>query len=135
MPTFPSPEWMDAFTEELTAQERAQAVAEVLDGVYRFVIEPAGPLRERHAYDIEIRPGDDGEPAARRLDDAEERPRLTLTAGYDRWRQLLRGELDVKMAVLLRRLKVSGDLQRLIRELGSADPLMDALQGVDTQWR
>ncbi len=39
------------------------------------------------------------------------------------------------MAVLLRRLKINGDLQRLIREMGSAKPLMDALGAVDTEWR
>ncbi len=134
MPLFPSPEWMDAFGEHLLAQDDAADVAAVLDGVYRFVIEPAGPLRERHRYDVEIRHGAQG-PTADRLEQEAPEARLTLTASYDRWRQLITGQLDVGMAVLLRRLKINGDLQRLIREMGSAKPLMDALGAVDTEWR
>jgi hypothetical protein len=135
MPLFPSTEWMDAFADELREQDGAHEAAEVLDGVYRFVVEPAGPLKERQVHDIEIRPGADGVPATRRLEGTDHEPRLTLTASYERWRQLISGQLDVKMAVLLRRLRVQGDLQRLIREMGSAAPLTDALSAVDTQWR
>lgn len=134
MPMFPSAEWMDAFCDELLAQPRAEEVAGVLDGIYRFVVEPAGPVTDLHAYDVEIRPGNGSGPTARRLDDPVDVPRLTMAARYDRWRQLITGKLDVGMAVMLRRLKVSGDLQRLIREMGSTKPLMDALGAVDSQW-
>jgi hypothetical protein len=134
MPLFPSPEWMDEFSDHLLAQDNAPEVAGVLDGVYRFVIESAGPLKERHSYDVEIRP-DGGDPTAQLLEEPADSPRLTLTANYERWRQLITGKLDVGMAVVMRRLKVSGDLQRLIREMGSAKPLTNALSAVDTQWR
>jgi hypothetical protein len=133
MPMFPSPEWMDEFCAELVAHPRADELAAVLDGVYRFVVEPAGPVTQQHVYDVEIRPGD-GAPTARRLDEPVPGPRLTMTARYDRWRQLITGKLDVGMAVMMRRLRVNGDLQRLIREMGSTKPLMDALGAVDSQW-
>jgi hypothetical protein len=126
---------MDAFTDEFRAQDGAKEAAKALDGVYRFVIEPSGPLTEQHTYDVEIRSGEDGAPFAEQLEGIEHQPRLTLAATYERWQQLLTGQLDVKMAVLLRRLRVHGDLQRLIREMGSAAPLTDALSAVDTEWR
>jgi hypothetical protein len=132
MPTFPSAEWMDAFAEELVAHPRADEVASTLDGVYRFVVTPAGPLAEEHVYDVEIRPGPDG-PTAARLEGGGE-PRLTLTATYERWKQLITRRLDVGMAVMMRRLRVQGDLQRLIREMGSVAPLTDALESVDSRW-
>jgi hypothetical protein len=133
MPRFPSAEWMDEFCGHLAAQEEIGEVARALDGVYRFVIEPAGPVPDRHVYDVEIRPDDDGGATASRLDDAPD-PRLTLTATYDRWRQLITGRLDIGMALMLRRLKVSGDLRALTRDVRSAKPLMDALGSVDTDW-
>jgi hypothetical protein len=134
MPTFPSSQWMEEFCEQLVTQPRADEVAQVLDGVYRFVVEPSGPVAHTERYDVEIRPSPDGQPpAAQLLPDGGE-PRLTMTARYDRWKQLITGKLDVGMAVMLRRVRIQGDLQRLIREMGSAKPLMDALQAVDSQW-
>jgi hypothetical protein len=132
MPRFPSAEWMDEFCERLEAQEGIGGVAEALDGVYRFVIEPSGPVPDRHVYDVEIRPQDGAAAASRLAVDPE--PRLTLTASYDRWRQLISGRLDIGMAIMLRRLKVSGDLRALTRDVSSAKPLMNALTSVDTEW-
>jgi putative sterol carrier protein len=60
--------------------------------------------------------------------------RLTLTADYRRWQQLVRGELDVAMAVMLRRLRVSGDLTSLMGNVSNAQPLVDSLHEVETTW-
>ena len=144
MPHFPSTAWIDAFCDHLEAQEGIGQVAHALDGIYRFVIEPAGPVQDRHVYEVEIRPdGNGGAAAARRTAargadaaslNGDHDPRLTLTANYDRWRQLITGKLDIGMALMLRRLKVSGDLRALTRDVSTAKPLMNALRGVDTDW-
>lgn len=132
MPLFPSEEWMDEFCTHLAAHPEAGEVASALDGVYRFVIEPGGPLAERHTYDVAITPAADGADVAVVSDDSH--PRLTMTTDYRRWQQLVRGELDVGMAVMLRRLKISGDLSRLMGNVSSARPLVDALSSVQTTW-
>lgn len=130
---FPSPEWIDAFARGLAGHARARETAAALDGVYRFVIEPAGPLAQRHTYDVEIRPNGDGA-AVGRLSAPVQTPRLTLAANYERWRQLIERRLDVGTAVLLRRLRISGDLADLRSGLGDAKPLLEALSQVDTRW-
>lgn len=133
MPLFPSQEWMEDFADRLATHPGAGPTAQALDGVYRFVIVPAAGLGEQHRYDVEIRPADDGGgPRVTPLDAPVDAPRLTITAGYDRWQQLLRGELDLPMAVLLRRIKVSGDLGALTSQGSSTRPLLDALSGVDS---
>lgn len=134
MPRFPSQEWMDEFCTRVAEQPDAGRLAGALDGIYRFVIEPSGPVAERHAYDVEIRPDGDGGARVRRLEAAAERPRLTLTATYPRWKELVTGRLDVGMAVMLRRLRVAGDLSRLLRDVGSARALTAALGQVDSEW-
>lgn len=130
MPVFPSREWMHEFCDRLGQHPEAYNVAVALDGTYRFVIQPAGPLPERHAYDVLIAPG----PELRLLDEPVEDPTLELSADHERWRQLIQGKLDVRMAVMLRRLKVRGDLSRLIGRLDSTGPLVDALGQVRTEW-
>lgn len=134
MPMFPSDEWMAAFCRELADHPAAADVARVLDGIYRFAVEPAGPLQHPQRYDVAIRDTGAGPHVAVLPGGHHENPRLSLTADYRRWQQLIRGELDVGMAVMLRRLRVSGDLGRLLGDLSSAQPLVDALRAVDTQW-
>ena len=132
MPVFPSDEWMAEFCRRLEDHPEAAEIAGALDGVYRFVVDPAGPLEERHVYDVAIRPTGGGADVEVVDDGAD--PRLTLTTDYRRWQQLVRGELDVGMALMLRRLKVSGDLSRLIGNVSSAQPLVESLSSVDTVW-
>lgn len=135
MPLFPSKEWMEAFCEQVRSHPDAPEAAEALRGVYRFVVEPAGPVRRRHVYDMRIEPSPDGAaPTVGLLDSEHMSPRLTLTADYDRWRQLIQGELDLTTAFMLRRLRVSGDLGPVLSRASSARPLTDALAGVDSRF-
>lgn len=136
VPTFPSRDWMVQLCERVEAHPHADSLADALEGIYAFVVEPAGPVRQRWRYDLLIRPLDSGEAGAHAevLDDPGGDPRLMLTARFDRWWQLINGELDPRMAIMLRRLKVSGDLKNVSRQLSSATPLLDALGQVDTQW-
>lgn len=133
MPAFPSREWMEALRAQFLAHPDASDLSRSLDGTYAFVVEPAGPISQRHRYDLEIRPGDDA-PVVQVLDEFAENPRVTLTANFTRWWQLLQGEVDPRMAVMLRRLKVSGDLWGVGRRIDSAKPLLEALRRVDTEW-
>lgn len=133
MPLFPSTAWVEEFCRQFATHPDAGEAARVLEGTYRFVIDPAGPLDERHEYAVGIHPRD-GAGEAVLLDDPPDRPRLELRANYPNWRRLIVGELDVGMAVMLRRVKVSGDLSGLMRNLSSTRPLTEALGAVDTQW-
>lgn len=133
MAVFPSPEWFDAFCAELARHPSAPRIAEALDGVYRFVVEPAGPLTERHSYDVTIGVESDA-PVIARLAEPAQDPRLTVTATYERWRQLIQGEMGLTTAVMLRRVRVGGDLAGLQRRMSDTQPLADALQGVETTW-
>lgn len=134
MPTFPSDDWMQAFCDEVTAHPDATATARALDGVYRFVVLPADAIREKHVYDIEIRPGE-LEPTVAPLPPQDERgARLVMIAGYDRWKQLLTGELDVGRALLLRRLRVKGELASVKRAMSDAGALLESVKAVDSQF-
>ncbi len=132
MPLFPSEAWMAQFCERLRSDPDAGRTAEELQGRYRFVVEPAGPLRSAHSYDLTIAPADGGADVAPVDGDGE--PRLAIAADYRRWQQLIRGELDITIAVMLRRVRVFGDLAGLRRSLSNAQPLLAALRAVDTQW-
>lgn len=138
MPVFPSAQWIDEFCTQLAAHPQAVHLADSLAGTYRFVIDPGGPLTHAHVYSLEIRPSQNGAPphisAREDVGRTGEKPELTLTASYPYWRKLIAGTLDVGMALILRRIKVGGNLQRLTSRLSSAQPLLDTLHAVHTVW-
>lgn len=133
MPLFPSPEWMQEFCEALAAHPDVDQVASSLDGTYRFVVEPGGPLDDAHAYDVRIERGPPAEVAL--LEEPVDAPTLAIRASHERWRQLIEGTLDITMAVMLRRVRVQGDLGRIVGRLDRAGPLVEALGQVRTEWR
>jgi hypothetical protein len=132
VPTFPSAEWIDGFCRELESHPHAAHVVAALGGVYRFVIEPGGPLTERRQYDVALAVSD-GAAMVRRVDNAE-RLRVTVRTDYPRWQQLLRGELDLGPAMLFGRVRISGDLAALLNARDDVDVVFDALRAVDTTW-
>ncbi len=131
MPVFPSDEWIAAYCAELERDPRSGAMARALHGVYRFVVEPSGPVTDRAVYDVEIAPNGTGA-SVKPLAGPVETPRLTIAASYPRWVQLLHGELDIPLAVMLRRIKVSGDVRAVTSNLDDAKPLLDALSAVES---
>ncbi|HSJ45329.1 MAG TPA: SCP2 sterol-binding domain-containing protein [Euzebyales bacterium] len=133
MPVFPSTEWMDAFCAQLVAHPRAGDAATRLRGVYRFVVDPSGPLVARHTYEIRLAAVDSGV-RAERLRDIADSPRVVVRTDYSRWRQLLEGRLDVGPALLFGHLRISGDMAALVGSRTDIDVLVEALREVDTTW-
>ena len=132
MPVFPSTEWMDAFCVELAAHPRAADAGTRLRGVYRFVVDPGGPLADRHTYEILLAVVDSGLRADRV--DGTASPRVVVQTDYGRWRQLLEGRLSLGPAMLFGHLRISGDMAALMGSRGDVDVVMEALRAVDTIW-
>jgi hypothetical protein len=135
MPVFPSGQWMEAFCAELVSHPDAERLAKSLAGIYRFVVQPAGPLGQEHIYDVKIAQGASGTPDVCWSVDGSVAPTLELVADYERWRQMISGTLDIPLAMMLGRLRVRGDIRRITSRAADARPLLDALQAVNTTWQ
>jgi hypothetical protein len=132
VPTFPSTEWIDAFCVELASHPRAAHAAASLGGVYRFIVDPSGPLPDRRQYHVSLSAAD-GDVQVARVGDAD-RARITVRTDYDRWQQILLGQLDLGSAMLFGRVQISGDLAGLLGAQQDVAVVVEALQAVDTVW-
>lgn len=133
VPRFPSVEWIDAFCDMLAAHPRAARAASHLGGVYRFVIDPGGPLTQRQQYQV-LLAAVDGRAQVTRIDEPGARARVGVRTDYPYWQQLLRGQLDLGRAMLFGRIRISGDLAGLLNARDDVDVVVDALRAVDTVW-
>lgn len=122
---------MTAYARIVEDHPRAADLARSLAGRYRFTITPGGGLDVTEAYDLVVAPGPDvGAEVAGAQPTA-----LSVSADYGRWKGLLTGEADFMRSLLLRRIKVHGDVGQLRSRIRDAKPLLDCLGQVPTDFR
>jgi hypothetical protein len=134
MPVFPSAEWIKVFCAEVASRPGIERLVESLAGTYRFIVQPAGPLGERHVYDVRIAKAENGVPRVSWSACDNAQPTIELIADYERWRQMITGRLDIPLALILGRLRVRGDIGRITNRADDVRPLLDALRAVPTIW-
>jgi putative sterol carrier protein len=114
---FPSGAWAQAFMEKLNASPTYADIARNWEGDICFVIEPDsdGSVAAMTLY-MDLWHGRCR--AARVLADPSEAPAaFVLAAGLSVYVQILKGRLDPIQAMLTRRLRVTGDMIKLVRNV------------------
>ncbi|MDD2694654.1 MAG: SCP2 sterol-binding domain-containing protein [Anaerolineales bacterium] len=116
MPVFPSPEWLPAAMEKLNSDSKYAQVAQKWEGDLLCVIHPSGALKKTLLYYLDLWHG-----KCRGVRELEEghglTPVLQLTAPYENYVKLLRGEIDPVQALMTRKLAVKGSMGLLMRNI------------------
>ena len=116
MAEFPSNEWLQALMEKLNADERYAHIARNWEGDMAFHIEPGGPIEEPISYYIDLWHGKARD--AFIIDGSREvSPVFTLSAPYENYVRLLKGELEPMQALLTRKIGVKGNMAVLMRSV------------------
>jgi hypothetical protein len=132
---FASRPWLDALVAALNRQpDLAKAIFGLGEDAGAVVERDVGFPREVAAYGRNV----GGRVDARLLDDAdgllELEPAYVVRAPYGLWKQLLRGTLDPVKAAMSGRLKVEGDLERLVRQASFRYVTDAALRELETEF-
>jgi putative sterol carrier protein len=133
MPMFASQGWFEAFRDQINASEdyRVSALDWEGDIAFRIVAEPDrnvpadmwGYLDLWHGACRDARVIDAG--------DADEAA-YTLTAPYSRWKDVVHGDLDPIKAMMQGKLRVRGDLPKIVRYVKAANELVRLTGLVET---
>jgi hypothetical protein len=133
--TFATRPWLDALVAALNRHPDLARALEGLGADAGAVVEPdTGFPREVAAYGRSA----GGRIEARLLADADDllelEPAYVLRAPYRAWKELLRGTLDPVKAAMSGRVKVEGDLERLVRQASFRYVVDAALREVVTEF-
>ena len=115
--TFPSAEWLTALQEKLNSDSRYNEIAKRWEGDLVFDIRPAGSLKEPLTMYLDLWHGQcraveyAADPAK------HEKPTFILRSPYDNFTAILLGKLDPMTAMLTNKLKVSGSLGYMMRNV------------------
>jgi putative sterol carrier protein len=124
--TFPGDEWIAALKEEINSNpEYKESGASWEAGQVCFVVKanPAIGLPEDRYIMLDLYHGECRDAKAV---DAETGTgaAFLITAGYDRWKQLFRGELDAVRAMMMGQISIKGNLGLLMKYTKAAKDLL-----------
>lgn len=114
---FPSEEWLKGLETKLNSDEKYREIAKDWEGDLFFSIEPEGNLKERLTFYLDLWHG-----TCRKVDYNPEastypKPAFTLTASYNNITAVLSGKLNPMTAMMTMKLKVSGSMGYMMRNV------------------
>lgn len=116
--TFPSNDWLQTFHNKLNADDQYARIAQKWEGDLMFQIEAGGPLTEPIYFYLDLWHGKCREAFIIQAEKIQDyKPAFILTAPYENFKRLLKGELDPMQAMITRKLKVQGSMAYMMRNV------------------
>lgn len=135
MPTFPSPEWLDAYREAIASDDGFRAVASDWEGDICLVVtaEPERNVTFDSWAWFDLRGGADPEVRTVTQDEGE-RARFVIAAPYSTWKEVLQGRLEPLRGMTQGQLRLSGDLVALREHVDVVGALVSLASTVPTEF-
>jgi putative sterol carrier protein len=133
VPRFPSGEWIQAFVDEVNRSERYAEFSATWEGdvVLKIGAEPDHGVPHDVFILLDLHHGacrDGGLCDPGRGDGAE----FLVSAPYSRWKDVIKGELEPVKGLMQGKLKVRGDLQKILRYVKATQELARLTRNVET---
>ncbi len=130
---FPTDEWIKAFRDQLNASEAYAKSAKDWEGDFIFVIEGDKTYPNTSYFFVGLLHGKCTDAAM--VASAEERPaQYILSGSYSTWRKVMEGTQDPIQAMMTRKLKLKGNLMKVMRYPKAAKDMVDSVQRVDSEF-
>ncbi len=122
---FPSPEWVEAFNEQINTSDAYANAAKNWEGDITLVIE-GGPGIYLDLWHGKCR-------AAEYLTDPDSKsPEFKITADMEKWKKVLANKLDPVQGMVTRQLHLDGNLVKIMKNVKSAQELVRCATRVPT---
>ena len=130
---FPSDEWINELSRLLNESESYEQSAKDWEGDFVFVIDPDDAQPETAYLFLGLKHGKSTGAALPQSRD--ERPaEYTISAPYGTWRKVIDGDLDPIQGMMMRNLKLQGNLMKIMRYPKAAKEIVTCCASVPTEW-
>jgi putative sterol carrier protein len=130
---FPTDEWIKAFRDQLNSSEAYAKSAKDWEGDFIFVIEGDKVYPNTSYFFVGLLHGKCTDAAM--VSSAEERPAQYILSGpYSTWRKVMEGTQDPIQAMMTRKLKLKGNLMKVMRYPKAAKDMVDSVKRVDSEF-
>ena len=128
---FPSQEWIFEVRDLLNASESYQRSAKDWEGDFIFVVEPDESFSETAYLHLQLYHGKSPGAAVVDVENLPE-TEYTLNAPFSTWRKVIDGKLDPIQGIPTRRIKLDGNLVKIMKHVKAAQELVVCATKVDT---
>ncbi len=130
---FPSDEWIKELARQLNASEAYEKAAKDWEGDFVFVVEPDEAYPNTAYLFLGLYHGKSTDAAM--IDSETERPaEFIIRAPFSTWRQVIEGKLDPIQGMMTRKLKLQGNMMKVMRYPKAAQEIVSCCALVPTDW-
>jgi len=119
--------------DKINESEAYRSAAKSWEGDFYFIIEPEGSLTERVILYMDLWHGECREAFVVRDEDVRS-PEFRISAPLSAWKQVITKELDPIQAMMTRRLKLKGNMMKIMRAVKAAQELVNCCTQVPTEF-
>jgi putative sterol carrier protein len=130
---FQSEEWIKAFQSEMNTSEVYVKAGQGFVGDWVFVVEPDKAYPETVYFFMSLNNGKCTD-AAMMASENERAAQYYIRAPYSIWRRVIEGKLDPIQGLMTRKLKLKGDLMKVMRYPKAAKEMMECVMRVPTDF-
>lgn len=130
---FGSDEWAKAFMEEINKNEAYAKVAADWEGDFYFVVQPKKMFDKQIVLYIDLWHGKCRD-AKVVEDESQYSPEYKLIASDDNWKAIIDRKLDPIRGMMIRKLKLEGNMGKIMRYVRAAQELVNSATRVPTEF-
>lgn len=130
---FPSDEWIKELSRQLNASETYKQSAKDWEGDFIFVVEPDDAYPETAYLYLNLYHGKSPDAALLSGPD-EKQAAYLLAAPFNTWRKVIEGKLDPIQGMMTRKLKLNGNMMKIMRYPKAAKEIVACCAHVPTDW-
>lgn len=130
---FPSDEWIKALSQILNDSESYERSAKDWEGDITFVVEPDEDYDATAYLFLGLYHGKSPDAAMEDGADAREAA-FTISAPFGTWRKVIDGQLDPIQGMMMRKLKLQGNLAKILRYPKAAKEIVSCCSLIPTVW-
>jgi putative sterol carrier protein len=130
---FPSDEWIKELSSRLNASEAYEKSAKDWEGDFIFVVEPDDVYDSTAYLYLGLYHGKSPDAAAVASQDERE-VEFVLSAPFTNWRKVIEGKLDPIQGMMTRKLKVQGNMMKVMRYPKAAKEIVTCCAQVPTDF-
>ncbi len=130
---FPSDEWIKELRRQLNASESYEKSARDWEGDFVFVCEPDDAFPDTVYLFLGLYHGKCTDAALIASEDERE-AEFVIRASFSNWRKVIEGKLDPIQGMMTRKLKLQGNMMKIMRYPKAAKEMVACCALVPTEW-
>ena len=130
---FPSDEWIKELSSKLNESESYEKSAKDWEGDFVFIVEPDDAYDGTAYLFLGLYHGKSTDAAMLASEDERE-SEFVVRAPFSNWRKVIEGELDPIQGMMTRKLRLTGNMMKIVRYPKAAQEIVACCARVETEF-